>query len=136
VKNAQMMEYGPVKGTMIFKPYGYAIWENIQHQLDREFKRHGVQNVYFPLLIPESLFNQEKDHIAGFAPEVATVTKVGDKVLEENLFIRPTSEVLFANYYKNNLQSYRDLPIIFNQWVNVMRWEKTTRPFLRTSEFL
>jgi len=136
VKNAQMMEYGPVKGTMIFKPYGYAIWENIQRQLDREFKRHGVQNVYFPLLIPESLFNQEKDHIAGFAPEVATVTKVGDKVLEENLFIRPTSEVLFANYYKNNLQSYRDLPIIFNQWVNVMRWEKTTRPFLRTSEFL
>jgi len=136
VKNANLMEYGPVKGTMIFKPYGYAIWENIHKILDAEFKKNQVENVYFPLLIPESLFNKEKEHIEGFAPEVATVTKVGNKKLEENLFIRPTSEVLFADYFKKNIQSYRDLPLLFNQWVNVMRWEKATRPFLRTSEFL
>ncbi len=136
VRNAGLIDYGPVKGTMIFKPYGYAIWENIQNILDKEFKKVGVNNVYFPLLIPASLFNKEKDHIDGFAPEVATVTKVGDKQLAEDLYIRPTSEVLMAEHFAKEVKSYRDLPLIYNQWVNVMRWEKTTRPFLRTSEFL
>lgn len=136
VKNAGLVEYGPVKGTIIFKPYGYAIWENIQKIVDLEFKKIGIQNVYFPLLIPESLFNKEKDHIEGFSPEILTVTHVGDKKLPENLFIRPTSEVLFMEYFQKEVQSYRDLPMLLNQWCNIMRWEKTTRPFLRTSEFL
>lgn len=136
VKNSHLIEYGPVKGTMILKPYGYAIWENMQQILDREFKNNGVDNVYFPLLIPESLFLKEKDHIEGFAPELATVTHIGSKKLDEKLFIRPTSEVIIANYFSKNIKSYRDLPVMLNQWVNVMRWEKTTRPFLRTSEFL
>ncbi|WP_027062932.1 proline--tRNA ligase [Mesoplasma seiffertii] len=136
VLNAKLVEYGPVKGTTIFRPYGYAIWELMQKYLDTEFKKIGVQNVYFPLLIPQSLFNKEKDHIEGFSPEIATVTRVGDKELEEPLYIRPTSEVLMANFFQNEVRSYRDLPLIYNQWVNVMRWEKTTRPFLRTSEFL
>ncbi|AVP49389.1 proline--tRNA ligase [Williamsoniiplasma luminosum] len=136
VLNAKLVEYGPVKGTIIFRPYGYAIWENIQKILDLEFKKIGVENVYFPLLIPESLFNKEKSHIEGFAPEMATVTQVGDKILEEKLFIRPTSEVLMANFFEKEVKSYRDLPLLYNQWNNVMRWEKTTRPFLRTSEFL
>ncbi|WP_031543331.1 proline--tRNA ligase [Mesoplasma photuris] len=136
VLNAKLVEYGPVKGTTIFRPYGYAIWELMQKQLDSEFKKIGVQNVYFPLLIPESLFNKEKDHIEGFSPEIATVTRVGDKQLDEPLYIRPTSEVLMASFFEKEVNSYRDLPLIYNQWVNVMRWEKTTRPFLRTSEFL
>lgn len=136
VVNAKLIEYGPVKGTIIFRPYGYAIWENMQKILDAEFKKLGVENVYFPLLIPESLFLKEAKHIEGFAPEVATVTQVGNKVLEEKLFIRPTSEVLLADFFQKEVKSYRDLPLIYNQWVNVMRWEKTTRPFLRTSEFL
>ncbi|AGM26503.1 prolyl-tRNA synthetase [Spiroplasma syrphidicola EA-1] len=136
VLNADLISYGPVKGTIIFKPYGYAIWEHIQQILDGEFKKLKVKNVYFPLLIPKSLFNKEKDHIEGFAPEVATVTKVGDKVLDEELYIRPTSEVLFGTFFSKEIQGYRDLPLLYNQWVNVLRWEKTTRPFLRTSEFL
>ncbi|ALD66083.1 proline--tRNA ligase [Spiroplasma cantharicola] len=136
VKNAGLMEYGPVKGTMIFKPHGYAIWELIQKIADIEFKKLGVQNVYFPLLIPEKLFLAEKEHVEGFAPELATVTKVGDKNLGENLFIRPTSEVLVADFLSREINSYRDLPVKYNQWANVMRWEKTTRPFLRSSEFL
>ncbi|ATZ16197.1 prolyl-tRNA synthetase [Entomoplasma freundtii] len=136
VKNAKLVEYGPTKGMLILRPYGYAIWENIQKELDPEFKKLGVENVYFPLLIPESLFMKEVEHVEGFAPEVAMVTQVGNKVLEERLFIRPTSEVLMANFFEKEVKSYRDLPLLYNQWVNVMRWEKTTRPFLRTSEFL
>nr|WP_197490521.1 MULTISPECIES: proline--tRNA ligase [unclassified Spiroplasma] len=136
VLNADLISYGVVKGTMIFKPYGYAIWENIQRFLDVEFKKVGVKNVYFPLLIPKTLFNKEKDHIEGFSPEIATVTKVGDKILDEELYIRPTSEVLFGTFFSKEIQGYRDLPLLYNQWVNVLRWEKTTRPFLRTSEFL
>ncbi|ATZ18949.1 prolyl-tRNA synthetase [Williamsoniiplasma somnilux] len=136
VINAKLVEYGPVKGTIIFRPYGYAIWENIQNYLDKKFKAIGVQNVYFPLLIPESLFNKEKEHIDGFSPEIATVTQIGDKKLPEKLFIRPTSEVLMADFFQKEVKSYRDLPLVYNQWCNVMRWEKTTRPFLRTSEFL
>ncbi|AGR40875.1 proline--tRNA ligase [Spiroplasma taiwanense] len=136
VKNAGLMEYGPVKGTMIFKPHGFGIWELIQKFADIEFKKEEVKNVYFPLLIPEKLFKVEKEHIEGFAPELATVTKVGDKELGENLYIRPTSEVLIADFLSREIKSYRDLPIKYNQWANVMRWEKTTRPFLRSSEFL
>ncbi|QBQ07400.1 prolyl-tRNA synthetase [Spiroplasma gladiatoris] len=136
VKNAGLADYGPVKGTMIFKPYGYAIWENIMKIADKMFKEVNVENVYFPLLIPASLFNKEKEHIEGFAPELATVTKVGDKSLGEELYIRPTSEVLICTHFAKEVKSYRDLPLIYNQWTNVMRWEKTTRPFLRTSEFL
>ncbi|QHX36413.1 proline--tRNA ligase [Spiroplasma sp. BIUS-1] len=136
VKNAGLMDYGPVKGTMIFKPHGYAIWEQIQKFADSEFKKLEVQNVYFPLLIPEKLFLAEKEHVEGFAPELATVTKVGNKDLGENLFIRPTSEVIIADFLSREIKSYRDLPVKYNQWANVMRWEKTTRPFLRSSEFL
>ncbi|AUB31227.1 proline--tRNA ligase [Spiroplasma floricola] len=136
VKNAGLMDYGPVKGTMIFKPHGYAIWEQIQKFADKEFKDLEVQNVYFPLLIPEKLFLAEKEHVEGFAPELATVTKVGNKDLGENLFIRPTSEVIIADFLSREIKSYRDLPVKYNQWANVMRWEKTTRPFLRSSEFL
>jgi prolyl-tRNA synthetase len=136
VKNAGLIDYGQVKGTMIFKPYGFAIWENIQRILDAEFKKLGVQNVYFPLLIPKSLLTKEADHVEGFAPELATVTKVGNKQLEEELYIRPTSETLIMSHFAKEVTSYRDLPMLYNQWTNVMRWEKTTRPFLRTSEFL
>ncbi|WP_348735697.1 proline--tRNA ligase [Spiroplasma endosymbiont of Ammophila pubescens] len=136
VLNADLITYGPVKGTTIFKPYGYAIWENIQKILDAEFKKNGVKNVYFPLLIPKTLFNKEKEHIEGFSPEIVTVTKVGDKVLDEELYIRPTSEVFFGTFFSKEIQGYHDLPLLYNQWVNVLRWEKTTRPFLRTSEFL
>ncbi|WP_374696575.1 proline--tRNA ligase [Spiroplasma endosymbiont of Polydrusus formosus] len=136
VLNSDLIAYGPVKGTTIFKPYGYAIWENIQKICDAGFKKVGVKNVYFPTLIPKTLFNKEKEHIAGFSPEIATVTKVGDKVLDEELYIRPTSEVLFGTFFSKEIQGYRDLPLLYNQWVSVLRWEKTTRPFLRTSEFL
>ncbi|MFV8499678.1 proline--tRNA ligase [Mycoplasma sp. VS424B] len=136
VQNGKLMMYGPAKGTMILLPNAYGIWELIQAGLNEAFKEKGVQNVNLPLLIPESLFNKEKEHIEGFNPELVTVTMVGDKKLDEKLFVRPTSEVLFAYLYKNSINSYKDLPIIYNQWVNVVRWEKTTRPFLRSREFL
>ncbi|MFA1821841.1 proline--tRNA ligase [Virgibacillus oceani] len=135
VKQAELVEYGQVRGTMIIKPYGYAIWENIKNELDKKFKETGHSNVSFPLFIPESLLQKEKDHVEGFAPEVAWVTHGGDHELEERIAVRPTSEVLFCEYYSKNIHSYRDLPKLYNQWGNVVRWEKTTRPFLRTSEF-
>ena len=136
VKKAELMDYSSVKGFMILKPNGYAIWENIQRELDARFKETGVENVYLPLLIPESLLQKEKDHVEGFAPEVAWVTHGGMDELPERLCIRPTSETLFCDLYKNIVQSYRDLPKVYNQWCSVVRWEKTTRPFLRSSEFL
>lgn len=135
VKQAELVDYGQVRGTMIIKPYGYAIWENVKNELDRMFKETGHTNVAFPLFIPESLLQREKDHVEGFAPEVAWVTHGGDEKLAERLAVRPTSEVLFCDYYSNNIHSYRDLPKLYNQWSNVVRWEKTTRPFLRSSEF-
>ena len=136
ILKTDMVDYGPVKGTMVIKPYGYAIWENIQHYLDKEFKKRGVQNAYFPLLIPESYLKKEAEHVEGFAPEVAVVTYAGGEELSEKLIIRPTSETIICAMYAKWIKSYRDLPIKMNQWCNVMRWEKTTRPFLRTSEFL
>lgn len=136
VTKAELVDYSSVRGSMVIRPYGYAIWENIKDALDGEIKRTGHENVYMPLLIPESLLQKEKDHIEGFAPEVAWVTYGGDEKLAERLCIRPTSEVLFAEHYKNIIHSYRDLPKLYNQWSNVVRWEKTTRPFLRTLEFL
>lgn len=131
-----LVDYGPVKGTMVIRPYGYAIWENIQKELDARFKATGHENAYFPLLIPMSYFTKEAEHVEGFAPEVAVVTHAGGEELAEPLAIRPTSETIIGTMYSKWLQSYRDLPILVNQWCNVMRWEKTTRPFLRTSEFL
>ena len=136
VKKAELMDYSSVKGCMIFKPNGYAIWENIQKQLDARFKETGVENVYLPMFIPESLLEREKDHVEGFAPEVAWVTQGGYETLQERLCVRPTSETLFCDLYSNIIQSYRDLPKVYNQWCSVVRWEKTTRPFLRSSEFL
>ncbi len=136
VVKTKLVDYGPVKGTMVIRPYGYAIWENIQRELDKRFKATGHENAYFPLLIPMSYFTKEAEHVEGFAPEVAVVTHAGGEELAEPLAIRPTSETIFGNMYSKWLQSYRDLPIKINQWANVMRWEKTTRPFLRTSEFL
>jgi len=136
VKKAELADYSSLKGFMIIRPYGYAIWENIQKDLDARFKALGHENVYMPLLIPESLLQKEKDHVEGFAPEVAWVTQGGQNQLSERLCVRPTSEVLFCEHYKNIIQSYRDLPKLYNQWCSVVRWEKTTRPFLRTSEFL
>ncbi|MBE5749552.1 MAG: proline--tRNA ligase [Clostridiales bacterium] len=136
VLKTQLVDYGPVKGTMVIRPYGYAIWENIQKDMDRRFKENGSKNAYFPLLIPMSFFTKEAEHVEGFAPEVAVVTHAGGAKLEEPLAIRPTSETVIGTMYAKWIQSYRDLPVIMNQWCNVMRWEKTTRPFLRTSEFL
>ena len=136
VKKAELMAYSSVKGCMIFKPAGYAIWENIQAEMDRRFKETGVENVYMPLFIPESLLQKEKDHVEGFAPEVAWVTKGGLNDLQERLCVRPTSETLFCDFYKDEIQSYRDLPKLYNQWCSVVRWEKETRPFLRSREFL
>ncbi len=136
VKKAELVDYSGVKGCMIIRPYGYAIWENIQRILDTEFKRLGHENVYMPMFIPESLLQKEADHVAGFAPECAWVTYGGQNKLSERLCVRPTSETLFCEHYRNIIQSYRDLPKLYNQWCNVVRWEKTTRPFLRTSEFL
>lgn len=135
VKKAELTSYSRVRGCMILRPYGYAIWENIQKDLDRRFKETGHQNVAMPLLIPESLLEKEKDHVDGFAPEVAWVTEGGNNKLQERLCIRPTSEALFCDHYADVIQSWRDLPKLYNQWVSVVRWEKTTRPFLRTSEF-
>ncbi len=131
-----LVDYGPVKGTMIIRPYGYAIWENIQSEMDARFKATGHKNAYFPLLIPMSYFTKEAEHVEGFAPEVAVVTHAGGEELSEPLAIRPTSETIIGSMYSKWIQSYRDLPVLINQWANVMRWEKTTRPFLRTSEFL
>lgn len=136
VLKTKLVDYGPVKGTMVIRPYGYAIWENIQKELNERFKERGVENAYFPLLIPMSYFAKEAEHVEGFAPEVAIVTIGGGEELAEPLAIRPTSETIIGNMMSKWVQSYRDLPLKVNQWCNVMRWEKTTRPFLRTSEFL
>ena len=131
-----LVDYGPVKGTMVIRPYGYEIWENIQSELNRRFKATGHKNAYFPMFIPESYLKREAEHVEGFAPEVAVVTKAGGEDLAEPLVVRPTSETIICDMYAKWMQSYRDLPILINQWANVVRWEKTTRPFLRTSEFL
>lgn len=136
VKKADLIDYSSVKGCMIIRPYGYAIWELLQKQLDDIFKATGHENVYMPMFIPESLLQKEKDHVEGFAPEVAWVTHGGEAELQERLCVRPTSETLFCDHYANIIQSYRDLPKLYNQWCSVVRWEKTTRPFLRTTEFL
>ena len=136
VKKAELTDYSSVRGCMILRPAGYAIWENIQKELDRRFKEIGVENVYMPLFIPESLLQKEKDHVEGFAPEVAWVTQGGLDPLPERLCVRPTSETLFCDLYSNIIHSYRDLPKVYNQWCSVVRWEKTTRPFLRSMEFL
>ncbi len=136
VKKADLIDYSSVKGCMIIRPYGYAIWENIQKILDTRFKETGVENVYMPLFIPESLLTKEKEHVEGFAPEVAWVTHGGSERLSERLCVRPTSETLFCEHYANIIKSYRDLPKVYNQWCSVVRWEKTTRPFLRSREFL
>ena len=136
VKKAELIEYTSVKGCMVIRPYGYAIWENMQRILDGMFKKTGHENVCMPMFIPESLLNKEKDHVEGFAPEVAWVTHGGSEKLEERLCVRPTSETLFCEHYANVVHSYRDLPKKYNQWVSVVRWEKNTRPFLRSREFL
>ena len=135
-KKAELVSYTSVKGCMVIRPYGYAIWENIQRILDGMFKATGHVNVNMPMFIPESLLEKEKDHVEGFAPEVAWVTYGGSEKLEERLCVRPTSETLFCDHYKDIVHSYRDLPKLYNQWVSVVRWEKTTRPFLRSREFL
>ncbi len=136
VKKAELVEYSGIKGCMIIRPAGYAIWELIQKELDRRFKETGVENVYMPMFIPESLLNKEKDHVEGFAPEVAWVTHGGGEKLQERMCVRPTSETLFCDFYAKIISSYRDLPKVYNQWCSVVRWEKTTRPFLRSMEFL
>lgn len=136
VKKAELADYSSVKGFVVLKPYGFGIWENIQKTLDSAFKSTGVENVCMPLLIPESLINKEKDHVEGFAPEAAWVTHGGSEELQERLCVRPTSETLFCDFYSKDIRSYRDLPKIYNQWCSVVRWEKETRPFLRTREFL
>ncbi len=136
VRKAQLADYAPVRGCMVIRPYGYGLWENMQQQLDRRIKATGHQNAYFPLLIPESLLQLEADHVEGFAPQVAWVTHGGDEQLEERLAIRPTSEAIIGRMYSRWIESYRDLPVLINQWANVMRWEKVTRLFLRTAEFL
>lgn len=136
VKKAELIEYTSVKGCMVIRPYAYAIWENIQRILDGMFKETGHENVCMPMFIPESLLQKEKDHVEGFAPEVAWVTHGGSEKLEDRLCVRPTSETLFCEHYSNIIHSYRDLPKLYNQWVSVVRWEKTTRPFLRSREFL
>ena len=136
VKEAKLCDYSSVKGCLNYLPNGYAIWENIQKDLDKRFKKTGVQNVYLPMLIPENLLQKEKDHIEGFAPEVAWVTQGGGETLEEKFCIRPTSETLFCDHWQKVVKSYRDLPLVWNQWNSVFRWEKTTRPFLRSREFL
>ena len=136
VLNAKLADYSPVKGCMVIRPRGYAIWERIQAEMDRRFKETGHQNAYFPLLIPMSFLKKEAEHVEGFAPELAVVTIGGGEELDEPLVVRPTSETIIWSMYKNWIQSYRDLPLLYNQWANVMRWEKRTRLFLRTAEFL
>ena len=135
-KKAELIDYSSIKGMFIYRPYGYAIWENFQRVLDGMFKETGHENVYLPMLIPESLLQKEKDHVEGFAPECAWVTCGGSEKLEERMCIRPTSETLFCEHYKNVIHSHRDLPKLYNQWTSVLRWEKTSRPFLRHREFL
>jgi len=135
-KKAELMDYSSIKGFIIYRPYGYAIWEQIQKYLDQKFKDTGHENVYMPMVIPQSLFNKEKEHVEGFAPETLIATLGGKEKLEDPLIIRPTSEVLFCEHYAKIINSYRDLPKKYNQWCSVVRWEKTTRPFLRGSEFL
>ena len=136
VKKAELVDYSGVKGCMVIRPYGYALWELMQADMDRRFKETGHENVYMPMFIPESLLQREKDHVEGFAPECAWVTIGGQEKLTERLAVRPTSETLFCEHYKKIIKTYRDLPKLYNQWCSVVRWEKTTRPFLRTSEFL
>ena len=136
VREAKLCDYSSVKGCLNYLPNGYAIWEKIQADLDKRFKETGVENVYLPMLIPENLLQKESDHIEGFAPEVAWVTKGGLETLQEPMCIRPTSETLFCDLWARTVQSYRDLPKVWNQWCSVLRWEKTTRPFLRSREFL
>lgn len=136
ILKTELVDYGPVKGTMVIRPYGYEIWEHIQEELNRRFKATGHKNAYFPMFIPLSYLMKEAEHVEGFAPEVALVTHVGNTELEEKLVVRPTSETIICDMYSKWVQSYRDLPLLINQWANVVRWEKTTRPFLRTSEFL
>ena len=136
VLKTEMVDYGPVKGTMIIRPYGYEIWENIQFELNKRIKNTGHKNAYFPLFIPYSFIAKESEHIEGFAPEVATITHAGGEKLAEPIVVRPTSETLFGTAYSKWIKSWRDLPLLLNQWANVVRWEKTTRPFLRTTEFL
>ena len=136
VKKAELMDYSSIKGFMVIKPAGYALWENIQKEMDRRFKAAGVENVYMPMLISESLLKKEAEHVEGFAPEVAWVTRGGLQELQEPLCIRPTSETLFCDFYSRDIHSYRDLPRLYNQWCSVLRWEKETRPFLRSREFL
>ena len=136
VRKAELADYSPVKGCMVIRPYGYAMWEHIQRELDTRIKATGHVNAYFPLFIPESLLMREKEHVEGFAPQVAWVTKGGDEELDERLVVRPTSETIIGVMYQKWIQSWRDLPVLINQWANVVRWEKVTRPFLRTTEFL
>ncbi|HEX6987846.1 MAG TPA: proline--tRNA ligase [Bacillota bacterium] len=136
VQRAELADYAPVRGSMVFRPYGYRIWELAQAELDRRFKETGVQNAYFPLFIPESIFRKETEHIAGFAPEVAWVTHAGQEELAERYLVRPTSETIIGTMYARWIQSYRDLPVLINQWCSVVRWERRTVPFLRTTEFL
>ena len=136
VRRAELADYSPVKGCMVIRPYGYAIWELIQQALDRRIKASGHVNAYFPLFIPNSLLTKEAEHVQGFAPQVAYVTHGGGEELEEKLVVRPTSEAIIGTMYAKWVQSWRDLPILINQWANVVRWEKVTRPFLRTTEFL
>lgn len=136
IKKADLVDYTSMKGSMIIRPYGYAIWEMMQNILDKEFKRLGHENVQMPMFIPESLLNIEKEHVEGFAPEVAWVTEGGKEKLDERICVRPTSEVLFCEHYKKIIKSYRDLPKLYNQWCTIVRWEKTTRPFLRSREIL
>ena len=135
-KKAELMDYSEAKGFIIYRPYGYAIWEQIQKFMDEEFKKVGTENVYMPLVIPQSLFQKEKDHVQGFAPECLVATKGGANELQDPLIIRPTSECVFTDHFAHIISSYRDLPKMYNQWCSVVRWEKTTRPFLRGSEFL
>ena len=136
VTKGNLIDYGPVKGTIIFKPVSYGIWENIQTELNKVFRKKKILNVYLPLLLPLAHINKEKEHIEGFAPELATITKVGEKELSEHIIIRPTSEMLFGQMFAKEINSYNDLPLVYNQWANVVRWEKNTKPFLRNSEFL
>ncbi|MCQ2602973.1 MAG: proline--tRNA ligase [Clostridia bacterium] len=136
ILKTELVDYGPVKGTMVIRPYGYEIWEHIQEELNKRFKATGHKNAYFPMFIPLSYLMKEAEHVEGFAPEVALVTHVGNQELEEKLVVRPTSETIIIDMYSKWVHSYRDLPVLINQWANVVRWEKTTRPFLRTSEFL
>ncbi len=136
ILKAELMDYAPIKGCMVIRPHGYAIWENVQRLLDKRIKETGHENAYFPLFIPQGLLQKEAEHVEGFAPEVALVTRGGDEELAEPLAVRPTSESIICSMYSRWIQSWRDLPVLINQWANVVRWEKSTRPFLRTSEFI